>query len=78
MTSVSYDPNPRVGTDKKGEQGIWVNYGYTLDNGYSEGLGHAVLGEVDLLKPTIYYENGKSMRIILTKMENYLTTGGVD
>lgn len=47
-TSVSYDPNPRVGTNKKGEQGIWVNYSYNLDNGYSEGFRHAVLGEIVL------------------------------
>jgi RHS repeat-associated protein len=44
-TSVSYDPNPKVGKNTNGEQGIWVHYSYSLDNGYSEGFGSAVLGE---------------------------------
>jgi RHS repeat-associated protein len=56
-TSTNYDPNPQVGKNKKGEDGIFVKYSYSINNGYSEGFGSAVLDEFVVGQKFINAEN---------------------
>jgi RHS repeat-associated protein len=65
-TGTYYDPNPQVGTNQKGEQGIYVNFSYSRDNGHIDENGSVVLGEVVVVRSFI------KANYLLSQWDDYL------